>query len=141
MLIIWPKNGPCGKCLQIVCLFFWCQPAWYIYFRDAFAGKSFHCLSKFRTKRAPGHVGCSNGFNSMLYREYLGPQFMTQGREQVHRYIDVIIIEKTFLLIFCKCPWESGFQFPADELPHSKLIRCTYVLEHHKENGIIEYSM
>ena len=31
-----------------------------------------------------GHLGCSSGYDSGLYKEYMGKHFQTTGREQVH---------------------------------------------------------
>ena len=47
-----------------------------------------YCVSNWllcRSKRSPGHLGCSLGYNSNLYKPYLHDHYNSQGREQVHR--------------------------------------------------------
>ena len=49
--------------------------------------KFYHSYMRFnRGKSSPGHLGCSRGFNSQLYKAYLPATFNTQGREQVLQY-------------------------------------------------------
>lgn len=40
--------------------------------------------------KSPGHVGCSNGFNSELYKENFGRNFNSQGREQFHSLLQKV---------------------------------------------------
>ena len=49
----------------------------------------------YRHKRSPGHLGCSSGFNSMLYKPYLPSGFNTQGREQCNSLLEKI--RETFI--------------------------------------------
>ena len=53
----------------------------------------FSCLNcwqyfLFRNERSKGHLGCSTGYNSKIYKPYLHKNFNSSGREQVHSVLE-----------------------------------------------------
>ena len=42
----------------------------------------------FRNERSKGHLGCSTGYNSKIYKPYLHKNFNSSGREQVHSVLE-----------------------------------------------------
>ena len=47
--------------------------------------------------KSPGHVGCSSGYNSELYKKNFNPNFNSQGREQFHSLIEKVSTSFNFM--------------------------------------------
>ena len=53
-------------------------------------GSNWQSQKKFRKtdSRQKGHLGCSSGYNYMMYKPHLTPGSSSQGREQMHSVLD-----------------------------------------------------
>ena len=66
------------------------EPAQFAKIRFLVDGSHWQSQKKFRKtdSRQKGHLGCSSGYNYMMYKPHLPPGSSSQGREQMHSVLD-----------------------------------------------------